>query len=147
MRTTLILRDDLVERAAAMTGIHDKTALVHAGLEALAAWRVWVEPTGERAPADAGAPRGPRADYLALVDTSVWIDHLRASSTALARLLERGEVLCHPAVIGELACGSLRQRRQTLALLTLLPRTTVATDGEFWLRSRCNGYLAADSVG
>jgi Arc/MetJ family transcription regulator len=37
MRTTLILRDDLVERAAAMTGIREKTALVHAGLEALLA--------------------------------------------------------------------------------------------------------------
>jgi hypothetical protein len=67
---------------------------------------------------------------LVLVDSSVWIDHLRSSCADLASLLGRAEVVCHPAVIGELACGSLRRRSQTLSLLALLPRAMVATDHE-----------------
>jgi Arc/MetJ family transcription regulator len=37
MRTTLILDDDLLERARSLTGLKEKTAMVHAGLEALIA--------------------------------------------------------------------------------------------------------------
>jgi predicted nucleic acid-binding protein len=57
-----------------------------------------------------------------LVDTSVWVDHFRAADRRLAELLEDGQVLCHPFVVGELACGNLRRRAEVLALLADLPR-------------------------
>jgi hypothetical protein len=65
-----------------------------------------------------------------LVDTSVWIDHLRRGVPALQRLLLAGDVASHLAVIGELACGSLRQRAATIDLLRRLPRALTATDEE-----------------
>jgi predicted nucleic acid-binding protein len=65
-----------------------------------------------------------------LVDTSVWIDHLRAGNSALMGLLETGMVLAHPFVIGEIALGALRQREIVLAALSDLPRTSIATDAE-----------------
>ena len=58
---------------------------------------------------------------MILVDTSVWVDHLRRRNGSLVRLLEDGEVLCHPFVVGELACGSLKNRADILALLRHLP--------------------------
>ena len=67
---------------------------------------------------------------MILVDTSVWIDHLRRGSSALGAALEREEVMTHPFVIGELACGNLKNRRQLLDLLAALPSTVVATDEE-----------------
>ena len=67
---------------------------------------------------------------MILVDTSVWIDHLHKSVAPLAEALERGEVVTHPFVIGELACGELRNRAEFLRLLDALPRITVATDEE-----------------
>ncbi len=67
---------------------------------------------------------------MILVDTSVWIDHLRAGDATLARLLERGAVLAHPWVVGELALGQLRQRGEVIALLSSLPQATVATPPE-----------------
>jgi hypothetical protein len=65
-----------------------------------------------------------------LVDTSVWVDHLRAGDQALVGLLEAGEVLAHPFVIGELALGNLPRRDQTLRGLQDLPQAKVATDRE-----------------
>jgi len=59
---------------------------------------------------------------LILVDTSVWVDHLRADDVRLRELLLDGQVLCHPFVVGELACGSLRRRGEILSLLGELPR-------------------------
>jgi predicted nucleic acid-binding protein len=67
---------------------------------------------------------------LILVDTSVWIDHLRTNNPVLARLLDSGRVLTHPLVIGELALGAMRQREPILAALSDLPRAIVATDAE-----------------
>jgi predicted nucleic acid-binding protein len=67
---------------------------------------------------------------MILVDTSVWIDHLRAGDEDLARLLERADVLAHPWVTGELALGRLRRRGEVLGLLGRLPQATVATDSE-----------------
>lgn len=67
---------------------------------------------------------------MILVDTSVWVDHLRKSDRGLAELLTVSNVLMHPFVIGELACGNLRNRDQILALLKDLPRAGVATDDE-----------------
>jgi predicted nucleic acid-binding protein len=65
-----------------------------------------------------------------LVDSSVWVDHLRASDQALVRLLENGRVLVHPFVIGELALGNIRQRSKLLADLGGLPQTEVASHHE-----------------
>jgi len=56
-----------------------------------------------------------------LVDTSVWVEHFRIGNSRLAQMLEATEVLCHPFVIGELACGNLRARRDILELLANLP--------------------------
>lgn len=67
---------------------------------------------------------------MILVDTSVLVDHLRAGVPALSALLEDGQVLVHPWVIGELACGTLRRRAEILALLGNLPPTPVATHDE-----------------
>ena len=67
---------------------------------------------------------------MILVDTSVWIDHLRSGNPQLARLLDGADVLAHPFVIGELALGSLRNRKEIIALLQALPRATVAADAE-----------------
>ena len=67
---------------------------------------------------------------MILVDTSVWVDHLRGSDAVLAERLHAGRVLIHPFVIGELALGNLRQRDHILALLHELPRAMVATDDE-----------------
>ena len=63
---------------------------------------------------------------MTLVDTSVWINHLRRGDNQLRALLERGEVLCHPFIIGELACGSMANRTEVLELLRALPKTIVA---------------------
>jgi len=65
-----------------------------------------------------------------LVDTSVWIDHLRTGVEDLANLLNRGLVFSHPFVIGELACGNLHDRANILGLLGDLPQVPVATDPE-----------------
>ncbi len=67
---------------------------------------------------------------MILVDTSVWVDHLRVGDKALAALLDTGVVLAHPFVIGELALGNLRQREIVLNALSDLPRASVATDVE-----------------
>ena len=67
---------------------------------------------------------------MILVDTSVWIDHLRRTDVALAKMLDAGAVLAHPFVIGELALGNMRRRAAILAALSDLPRTVVATDAE-----------------
>ncbi len=67
---------------------------------------------------------------MILVDTSVWIDHLRSGEPALATALEGGRVLMHPFVLGELACGNLENRREVLRLLGDLPAAPTATDPE-----------------
>jgi predicted nucleic acid-binding protein len=65
-----------------------------------------------------------------LADTSVWVDHLRKGNEDLTRLLESGEIVCHPHVIGELACGNLRRRTAILAWLQALPAAPEATHEE-----------------
>jgi hypothetical protein len=68
-----------------------------------------------------------------LVDTSVWVDHLRIGDAALADRLDNGQVLAHPFVIGELALGDLRRRNAVLEGLADLPQAEVATDSEVLL--------------
>jgi predicted nucleic acid-binding protein len=67
---------------------------------------------------------------MILVDTSVWIDHLRSGDDALIDLLDADRVLTHPFVIGEVALGHLRQREIVLASLQGLPSATKAMDEE-----------------
>jgi len=67
---------------------------------------------------------------MVLVDTSVWVAHLRGSEPTLKALLEQGKVASHPFVIGELACGHLTQRKQILALLQALPQALTASHDE-----------------
>lgn len=67
---------------------------------------------------------------MILVDTSVWVDHLRSGDATLAALLDAGRILVHPLVVGEIALGNLRQRQFVLAALLDLPFAVVATDPE-----------------
>jgi predicted nucleic acid-binding protein len=65
-----------------------------------------------------------------LVDTSVWVDHLGAGDKLLAGLLQAGQVLGHPSVTGEIALGSVAQRREVVGLLQGLPQAVVASNSE-----------------
>jgi hypothetical protein len=65
-----------------------------------------------------------------LVDTSIWINHLRTPSKLLAQLLDLEQVLIHPFVVGELACGNLASRKEIISLLHSLPAAPKADDDE-----------------
>lgn len=85
---------------------------------------------------------------MILVDTSVWVDHLRVGDPKLIALLERAAVATHPFVVGEVACGSLRNRPLILGLLQNLPVVKVADNGEVLsfiehhaLHGRAIGYV------
>ena len=58
---------------------------------------------------------------MVLVDTSVWVNHLRNSDKHLEKLLLNGEVVCHTYIIGELACGTIKNRKEIISLLRSLP--------------------------
>ena len=85
---------------------------------------------------------------MILVDTSVWIDHLRLGDPELASALQSCEVLCHPHEEGELACGNLRARDKVITLLQALPVSPVVSDKEslcfidnYSLMARGIGYI------
>ena len=87
---------------------------------------------------------------MILVDSSVWIDHLRQGDAALTTMLQVGVVGMHPFVVGELACGNLRARAEVLALLQSLPPIPLATEREVLyfidihgLMGRGIGYIEA----
>ncbi len=67
---------------------------------------------------------------MILVDTSIWIDHLRQNEAVLAAELNRGRVSMHPFVLGEIACGNLRNREELLHLLSRLPSAPMASEPE-----------------
>ncbi len=67
---------------------------------------------------------------MVLVDTSVWVSHLREMHANLANLLNDGEVACHPFIVGELACGNLKNRTIILSLLEALPMVAAAEHEE-----------------
>lgn len=67
---------------------------------------------------------------MILVDTSVWVDHFRTGTVGLDTLLHDGHVVCHPFIIGELACGTLKNRQEILSLLQDLPMASRADDDE-----------------
>lgn len=67
---------------------------------------------------------------MILVDSSIWIDHLRSPIGLLDRLLDEGDILSHPFVVGELSTGSLARRKDTLDSLRALPQAMIAMDDE-----------------
>ena len=67
---------------------------------------------------------------MILVDTSVWVNHLRAGEPLLVELLDTNRILVHPLIVGELACGNLNNRKTVLSLLRKLPTVRLATDDE-----------------
>ncbi len=67
---------------------------------------------------------------MVLVDTSIWISHFRKGNTHLKELLDDESVVCHPFIIGELACGSLKNRKEILSLLKDLPQAQTAESDE-----------------
>ncbi|MFH0779038.1 MAG: type II toxin-antitoxin system VapC family toxin [Candidatus Eisenbacteria bacterium] len=62
---------------------------------------------------------------MILVDTSVWVEHVRVGDERLKAMLLEGSVLTHPFVVGELACGNLSNRAEVLRLLAALPKVPV----------------------
>ncbi|MFB8342683.1 type II toxin-antitoxin system VapC family toxin [Brucella cytisi] len=67
---------------------------------------------------------------MILADTSIWIDHFRRGDNDLVKVIGNDLLLCHPAVIGELALGSLRDRTAVLTFLHAQRETIVATHDE-----------------
>jgi predicted nucleic acid-binding protein len=67
---------------------------------------------------------------MILVDTSVWVDHLRHGNRMLVDALNNSQVLMHPFVLGEISLGQLKQRATILQAMSNLPTTQVATDSE-----------------
>jgi predicted nucleic acid-binding protein len=67
---------------------------------------------------------------MILVDTSVWVEHFRHGKAGLEAPLSDGQVVCHPFVIGELACGNLKNRPRILSLLATLPMAHLAEHEE-----------------
>ena len=68
---------------------------------------------------------------MVLVDTSIWVAHLRQGSRQLEKLLMDAEVMCHPFIIGELACGNLKNRIEIITLLQSLPMASMIEFDEF----------------
>jgi len=58
---------------------------------------------------------------MVLVDTSIWVAHLRQGRRQLEKMLMDAEVMCHPFIIGDLACGNLKNRNEIISLLQSLP--------------------------
>ncbi len=81
---------------------------------------------------------------MILVDSSVWIDHLRANEPALVELLNTGRVLAHPFVVGELACGNLKNRNAILSLLHDLPAAPLAAHDEVLFFIERHGLMGKD---
>ena len=67
---------------------------------------------------------------MILADSSIWVDHLRRAGEQFQALLDRSEILCHPYVLGELACGTLANRSMVLRDVAILPHPPLATDAE-----------------
>ncbi|HUL21801.1 MAG TPA: PIN domain-containing protein [Thermodesulfobacteriota bacterium] len=83
---------------------------------------------------------------MVLVDTSVWVSHLREGEVGLEKLLIDGEVICHPFIVGELACGNLKNRLEILTYLQSLPMTILAEDEEV-LKFIENNHLMGKGLG
>ena len=67
---------------------------------------------------------------MILVDSSIWVAHLRDGNVGLENLLIEGNVACHPFIIGELACGNIENRKEIISLLQSLPMALQAEHDE-----------------
>lgn len=79
---------------------------------------------------------------MILADTSIWIDHFRHGDTELRRIIEEDRLLCHPAVIGELALGSLRDRGSVITFLTAQRGAVIATHDEVMIMIDRHGIFS-----
>lgn len=77
-----------------------------------------------------------------LADTSIWLDHLRGTGTDLRDSLDTGGVFIHPFIIGELACGHMKNRSEVIGLLRQLPAVPYATDDEALRFIETHGLMA-----
>lgn len=68
---------------------------------------------------------------MVIVDTSIWVTHLRQGSRQLEKMLVEAEVMCHPFIVGELACGNLKNRTEIISLLQSLPMAPTIESDEF----------------
>ena len=68
---------------------------------------------------------------MVIVDTSIWINHFRKGDKHLEKLLLDAEVICHEFIIGELACGNLKNRNEIISLLQSLPHSPIVDHQEF----------------
>lgn len=97
-------------------------------VKAASDWLNWVEPKTAFAPSQgADLPES----VMVIVDTSIWIAHLRHGSRKLEKLLMDAEVVCHPFIAGELACGSMKNRHEIITLLQSLPMAPTIEFHEF----------------
>lgn len=124
MRTTINIDNELLDKAAKLTGIGEK---LH--------WWDLLSKRSSREKAPGGSPNWEalkrnwrwyragrqQARKMVLVDTSVWVVHLRSGNIGLETLLREGNVVCHPFIVGELACGNLKNRAEILSLLQTFP--------------------------
>lgn len=85
---------------------------------------------------------------MVLVDTSVWVAHLRDGNVGLETLLNNGQVVCHLFIVGELACGNLKNRAEILSLLQALPMASflehaevIQFIGHYTLMGKGLGYI------
>ena len=83
---------------------------------------------------------------MVIVDTSIWVTHLRQGSRQLEKLLMDAEVMCHPFIIGELACGNLKNRDEIISLLQSLPMSPTIEFDEFLFFIDRN-YLMGKGIG
>lgn len=67
---------------------------------------------------------------MVIVDTSVWVNYLRKGDSQLEKLLNKGQVMCHRFIIGEITCGNINNRNEILRLLQLLPSAVQARHEE-----------------
>ena len=79
---------------------------------------------------------------MILADTSIWIDHFRHADAELRRVIEDDRLLCHPAVIGELALGSLRDRGSVIGFLSDQRQALVATHDEVMMMIDRHGIFS-----
>jgi predicted nucleic acid-binding protein len=78
---------------------------------------------------------------MVLVDTSVWVSHLRKGNPQMEALLLDGSVVCHPFIIGELACGQIENRKEILSLLQSLPMVEIVEHEELLLFIKRNRLM------
>jgi len=83
---------------------------------------------------------------MVLVDTSVWVAHLRKGNIGLEALLNEGHVVCHSFIVGELACGNLKKGSEILSLLQALP-VAIQAEHEEVMRFIENDSLMGKGLG